>query len=242
MPNPTISFEQTGTAAALSPELQAETRMYLQKIRVLTKWLAGNPAERIGLFQTWFGGSNVQRSIRMLRNMNQYLQSKCSRIVFVAWQAGAYGAVAPTVLSGQSPLKPLWNGRRLDRPSLFGNLMYEDLIENETDEDYRREGGYLRVPSGMRIYLGTGYVTPGVEQVPRGLATTVGLRVNTIFHEMSHKILKTKDHANPFGNGKCYGYWKCTTIAKTRQELAVTNADNWGHFMADCYTSEGYAS
>ena len=44
----------------------------------------------------------------------------------------------------------------------------------------------------------------------------------TIYHELTHKVLATNDHA--------YGRIKSRGLGATQQPLALTNADNWGYY------------
>lgn len=44
----------------------------------------------------------------------------------------------------------------------------------------------------------------------------------TIYHELTHKVLKTKDH--------CYGTELCAQLAQNTPQLACDNADNYGYF------------
>jgi hypothetical protein len=69
--------------------------------------------------------------------------------------------------------------------------------------------------SGYRVIMGKWFL--GDPDPIEGAAATV-------YHELTHKVLKTKDHA--------YGKIKCRGFAATDQQKAVTNADNWSFYAA----------
>lgn len=70
------------------------------------------------------------------------------------------------------------------------------------------------VGSGMRIYLGTNYFSTGQNSLERP---------QTIYHEMSHKVLATNDHE--------YGAAECQQLALNNAAKARKNADNYGYFV-----------
>jgi len=241
MSDPVIKFEAMKTATAITMDLQEETKMYVQKIRALTRWLAHDPENRGDLRAKWFGSRNPPKVVLMLTNMDKYLNERCSRLTFVSEKTGGYGAVWGSRMIQESPDNYRIGGvMSTNNRGKDENRVWGDEIVSETEEDFQKEGGYLKVPSGLRIYIGSSYTAPPVSVGHGGLKTSTTLRVNTIFHEMTHKILKTKDHPKPTGAGKCYGYTTCTNLALTNPGLAITNADNWGHFMAEVYKTEGY--
>lgn len=243
MGEPIIKFEAMSGATAMSDDLQSETTMYVEKIRALTRWLANEASNRGDLRTKWFGSRNPPKVVLMLANLDAYLNKRCTRLTFVMENSSSYGAVWPSRVISESPDNYRMGGvMTTDNIGKFENEMWGDELVSETDEDFQKAGGYLKVPSGLRIYLGTKYVSPSVSSGSDGLATLVTYRVNTIFHEMTHKIVKTKDHPKPSGSGKCYGYNTCKSLAITHPDLAITNADNWGFFMAEVYKTEGYGS
>ena len=66
--------------------------------------------------------------------------------------------------------------------------------------------------SGMRVVLGRWFRDdPDIQEATQ-----------TIYHEITHKVLKTADH--------CYGVALCRQLASTNIEQATTNADNYGYF------------
>jgi hypothetical protein len=67
--------------------------------------------------------------------------------------------------------------------------------------------------SGYRIILGK-WFTADPDQYEAA---------QTIYHELTHKVGKTKDH--------CYGVDLCRKLAKSEPRKAIENADNFGYFM-----------
>lgn len=53
-------------------------------------------------------------------------------------------------------------------------------------------------------------------------------RINTVYHELTHKIIDTSDYR--YGHNKCLAY--------SGSANAVKNADNYGYFMADLDRSQ----
>lgn len=76
----------------------------------------------------------------------------------------------------------------------------------------------------LRIYAGRGL-----------MATPYGWRVNTLFHELSHRIINTADVVDAVcGNAKCYGAPNSRNLAAAHPDLAATNASNWAFFICAC--------
>lgn len=161
--------------------------------------------------EKWFGERDTVPLLNMLSSVDKYLNDKCTRLTFVKVAGGHYGAVWPTVVA-----------------------------ENETVDDFKKGMGYLLVPSGQRIDLADAYITPETESSGQqggesGLYTVPLQRVNTIFHEMTHKILKTDDVVFPGTNTECYGETLCKDLRTLHPSLAINNADNWGFYIAECF-------
>lgn len=66
-----------------------------------------------------------------------------------------------------------------------------------------------------------------------------GEKVGTIIHELTHKCIGTNDEK--LGLQDCYGAVLCSEMARTRPDLALTNADNWGYYFTAYHTDLGLA-
>lgn len=227
-----VKFDIRGASAPLGPSDQTALKMYVEKIAALTHDL--NMSADKGNRVKWFKQTHADRLVAMLDNMDRYLNQRCTRITFVAWldHMGSFGAVKNTVKTG---------GFAKDETA--SKEMYGDILTAESSSDYQKAGGYLRVPSGMRVYLGASYVAPKTVNSTdhAGLRSLVAQQVNTVFHELSHKVLRTVDYKLPAGT-MCYGYDKCVALALSDPRHAIQNADNWGYFMADAYKAEGHGA
>lgn len=73
---------------------------------------------------------------------------------------------------------------------------------------YTHQGG-----SGYRIVMGQWFL---------GDADPIEGAAQTIYHELTHKVLKTVDHG--------YGKMKSRGFAAAQQSNALTNADNWAYY------------
>jgi hypothetical protein len=67
--------------------------------------------------------------------------------------------------------------------------------------------------SGFRIIMGKWFLSD---------PDPIEGAAQTIYHELTHKVLKTKDHA--------YGKIKCRGFSAAQQDKALTNADNWAFY------------
>lgn len=88
-----------------------------------------------------------------------------------------------------------------------------DMIEGKSTENVY---GYVwghQAGSGYRVVLCNQFL-----QDPTPLEAA-----QTMYHELTHKVLKTKDHG--YGRDKSHGF------ATHDQEKALTNADNWGYYV-----------
>jgi hypothetical protein len=96
---------------------------------------------------------------------------------------------------------------------LNGNDQFDTMEEGFSGSSlygyvYRHSAG-----SGYRIIMGKAFL--GDHDPIEGAAQTV-------YHELTHKVLKTVDHA--------YGKIKCRGFATTDQQKALTNADDWAFY------------
>lgn len=193
-------------------ELHAEAKRYIVEIPAVLRMSFKNDWGA-DFRQKWFGARDTVKMLNMLNSLDKYLNEKCTRVTLVREAGDHYGSVWPTV-----------------------------KVDNETDDDFKKPNGYLKVPSGLRIGLASSYDNPETEKHwlkgeggKSGLYTVPLGRVNTIFHEMTHKILKTDDVEFPGTDTECYGVTMCQKLRKVHSDLALNNADNWGFYLAECF-------
>jgi len=190
--------------------LQAEIKRYVVEIPAVLR-MSFQSKWGADYREKWFGERDTVPILNMLASVDKYLNDKCTRITFVKVVGGHYGAVWPTIVGA-----------------------------SENIGDFKKGGGYLMVPSGLRIDLADAYITPetksgGVSGGTSGLYTVPLQRVNTIFHEMTHKILKTDDVVFPGTTTECYGEGLCKDLRTLHPSLAINNADNWGFYISECF-------
>jgi hypothetical protein len=153
---------------------------------------------------TWFASESLNEVQSAIVNLDMYLNHRCSRLTF----------------------KVLPVGSRCDndevRGSLAGQVLPTVMLKGQDRPDFRRESGYLQVPSGLRIFLGPLYfsVRTNYDEM---LSTVAIYRFMTLFHELTHKIIKTVD--------KVYELPRCRAIKDSAD--AVMCADSWGYFLTD---------
>lgn len=136
-----------------------------------------------------------------------------------------FGAPTPHALNTVSQgLQKMLSAFRSNRISI---VLREDvtihIVNGDDPFDKMEEGfsgssvyGYVwnhSAGSGYRIIMGKWFLA---DQDPiEGAA-------QTIYHELTHKVLHTTDHA--------YGKIKCRGFSATNQAKALTNADNWAFY------------
>jgi Lysine-specific metallo-endopeptidase len=124
-------------------------------------------------------------------------------------------ALQPPVLN--NPTQPgVFNKPVVTRPTTpgagSGQFFGLAFPVNATKPGESRSMGH--VGSGFRIYLGQDYFrTP-----PNSMD-----RPQTVYHELTHKVLATNDHA--------YGANDCRHLAINNPMQARKNADNYGYFV-----------
>lgn len=158
----------------------------------------------IGPRSNWFASGSMSEVQSALVNLDQYLNHRCTRISF----------------------KVLQSGKRCDNSEveegLAGQVIPTVMLSGEDRPDFRTANGYLRVPEGLRIFLGPLYFS--VPTNYDAMLTTVSIyRFMTLFHELTHKIIKTVDET--------YELVGCKGIKDT--DRAVKCADSWGYFLVD---------
>jgi len=222
-----IDFQQGAKTGSWTWDLplQMEAAKHIKFIQRFTHELATDNSK--GNRAKWFGG-NTTRVVNMLTNIDHYLNDRCARIICLSWPGdGTYGSVwyNPTRFDFEDDEE--WSKK------MWGSDYYQ-----EKTSDFQASGGYIRVATGLQIKLWGSYLKPTVHSGRDGLDEQDTIRINTLFHEMTHRILATSDVTLPSGY-KCYGYEKCIQLATTNADSATQNADNWGYFMADYYKHGG---
>jgi hypothetical protein len=144
----------------------------------------------------WFGRAFPTARTR-LRVVSAYLKNRCTGITFV---------------------------RKLDKSVCcnsrvnildFAMVIPTKLTGGLTVDALRTEGGEVHVPTGLRIFLGPLYFN-----------STEIVKIATVFHELTHKVIKTVDHANG------YGVKPCQALKDDSPVMAAENADNYGYSLA----------
>ena len=186
--------------------LQAEARRYITEIPAVLR-MSFKEKWGADYREKWFGVRDTAKLINMLCSLDKYLNEKCIRVTLVREAGDHYGSVWPTV-----------------------------VVDGESVDDFKKPSGYLLVPAGLRVGLASAYDNPETDDPTKcGLYTESLQRVNTIFHEMTHKILKTDDVVFPGTTTECYGAEICQKLRKVHSDLALNNADNWGFYIAECF-------
>jgi hypothetical protein len=142
---------------------------------------------------------------------------------FQRWFGNPNPAAVATVRDG---LRKMWQAFKhspvtiVHRPDITLHLVNGNDPHDEMVEGFSGSGVYGYVwghtaGSGYRVVMGQWFL--GDPDPIEGAAATV-------YHELTHKVLKTKDHA--------YGKIKCRGFAAAAQAQALTNADNWSFYAA----------
>jgi hypothetical protein len=159
--------------------------------------------------RNWFAQGSLAEVQTSIVNLDQYLNSRCTGISFKVLQVGGR-CDSDTVVA-----------------SLAGQVVPTVMLDGEDRPDFRKPSGYLKVPPGLRIFLGPLYFS--VNEHYDAVLKTVGIyRFMTLFHELSHKIIKTTDVEYELPN--------CLRIKDTAE--AVKCADSWGYFLTDYANSK----
>ncbi len=160
----------------------------------------------------WFGSADDATLKENLTRMNLVVQDAVRTVTFVQASGldlrvdyNPLNALAPPTL--WPPTKP---NNPADRGAFYG-LAYP--VDATKLGESMTKG---HVGSGMRIYLGRAYFSEGYTSLERP---------QTIYHELSHKVLATNDHV--------YGSDKCRALARSNSAEAITNADNYGYFLVN---------
>ena len=74
--------------------------------------------------------------------------------------------------------------------------------------------------SGYRVICGRPFI---MDSTPHYASTT-------LYHELTHKVFKSKDH--------CYGEELCRALARSNPEQAMDNADNYAYFVISLFSKK----
>ena len=175
---------------------------HLKLICALIHELAKNV--RTSPWNNWFPQASYNEVRSAVRNLDLFLSTKCSGITY----------------------RKLVTGKRCDndvvKTSLAGQVVPNVMLPGVSRQDYRLAGGNTNVQSGLRIFFGPLYFS--VKEGYDALLDTVPIyRFMTHFHELTHKILKTRDHRYELKNCQ----------AEKNNPDAVECADSWGYYLVD---------
>ncbi len=154
----------------------------------------------------WFGaGQNVAVNEK-LRKMNRVIADAGRTVTFVNRTGGHLGVRHQSLYNKQ--LLPVGQ-----EENLVGVIAYAHPVDRRNEAGAKRTETH--VGSGMRIYLNDVFFTLSAD-----------LRAATVYHELTHKVLATEDHA--------YDPGPCQALALNSPAMALENADNFGLFVAQC--------
>ncbi len=152
------------------------------------------------LIREWFGLSpktnpaHAQKLMQVQSNLTEMERAYASRPITLVWAPNIVVKHAPA--DRNLPMTPvqLAGGTAFTGQNVYG-YVHQHLAG-----------------SGMRVILGRWFRDdPDPQEATQ-----------TIYHEITHKVLKTADH--------CYGVDLCRRLATNNITQATTNADNYGYF------------
>jgi hypothetical protein len=152
------------------------------------------------LIREWFGlapaanPAHAQKLMQVQSNLNEMERAYMSRPITLVWRPDIVVKHAPA--DRNLPMTPvqLAGGTAFTGQNVYGYVHHH------------------LAGSGMRIILGRWFRDdPDPQEATQ-----------TIYHELTHKVLKTADH--------CYGVDLCRRLATSNIIQATTNADNYGYF------------
>ncbi len=122
--------------------------------------------------------------------------------------------------------------RRINTPSMGEYLHFLDFPNFDVKtipcyfKSYIKRGRHSGISMGIRIFIVNLCSSP-IDEMAR-----------VIIHELTHKILITKDIIND--EKKIYGAEDCRKLTSNDPDLAVTIADNWSYFYMSfgCYPGQ----
>ncbi len=158
------------------------------------------------LIRRWFGLSpktHVEHAHKLMQvqsNLMQLNQAFLSRPIILAYRPDIVIKHAPA-----NPAEPVTPVTLSDGTPFTGQNVY----------------GYVhhhKAGSGLRIILGKWFISdPDPQEATQ-----------TVYHELSHKVARTKDHV--------YGVGPCERLAIDNHHKACDNADNYGYFAKSMVT------
>jgi hypothetical protein len=156
----------------------------------------------------WFAQQSLDEVAASLDNLDKYLNTRCTVLTFKRLHVG---------MRCDSDVN---DPNDVVTKHLAGQVIPTVMLKGEDRPDYRKPGAYLKVPSGLKIFIGPLYfsVKSNYDAI---LKTPALYRYMTLAHELTHKILKTSD--------KVYELRNCIRIKDTPD--AVACADSWGYFL-----------
>ena len=200
---------------------QASTRWACGEVDALSSLAVQFPA---ALMIEWFGaGADTDSTLRdNLKRMNAVIKDTNRTVTFVEATGvdlqvnyNLNNALQPAVLKNPEQVfnKPIPAPQTT--PSPDAGQFYGFAFPTNATMPWEKGGlTSAHVGSGLRIYLGLGYFNAGLNSIERP---------QTIYHEMTHKVLATNDHAYEPAN--------CRALALNDAARARKNADNYGYFV-----------
>jgi hypothetical protein len=165
----------------------------------ITKALNSDVKERARA-KLWFGDSDLAEIGDCVLTMNEFFESSKRLVTFVDRRKGT-----DRLIEYAGPGKQATYGE--SAPMTWKDYAAVKCLSDDA------EPFSAHVGSGLRVYLGERFFHPS--------KTTID-RANTVYHELSHKLLKTVDHE--------YGAQSCLALARSAPEQAIWNADNWSFY------------
>lgn len=152
------------------------------------------------LIKRWFGldpRANPQHAHTLMQ-----VQAKLTQMNSVFLSNPVTLVYAPNITVKHVPLD---NSQPLQPVTLAGGTPFTG--QNVYGYVHHHQAG-----SGYRVVLGKWFMSDPDQQEA----------TQTVYHELTHKVLKTKDH--------CYGVALCEQLAKNNPQLACDNADSLAYF------------
>ncbi len=143
--------------------------------------------------------------LRNLKTMNDVIQDGGRKVTFVD---GSNRHLQIDMNPDDINQYPTWRSKPLTDPEMAGAAAWVHPLPGGAPRH-----GTHHIGSGIRVVLG-----PAWSQA----AGTLRSRAGTIYHELTHKILGTNDHA--------YGEFPCKRLPK---DMARRNADNYCLFIQE---------
>jgi hypothetical protein len=181
----------------------------------LVHQLASNSS--LGARRNWFAQASLPEVESALDNFDKYLNTRCTRLTFKRVHVGG---------RCDSDIDDPYD---LVTSSLAGQVVPTVMLDGEDRPDYRKPGAYLKVPSGLKIFIGPWYFSMSGSH-DEILSSPAIFRFMTLAHELTHKVLKTSD--------KTYELEPCRAIKDTPE--GVMCADSWGYFLTEYWKTPAF--